>query len=78
VRTPCIRDDDRARSEPEVQREGPHHELPYAAWWPALAGALTGVLLRLVFMGGPDGIYAATSFGRIGGRTSTCSTRAIR
>ncbi|MEE9422123.1 MAG: SRPBCC domain-containing protein [Gammaproteobacteria bacterium] len=33
-------------------------ELPFPKWWPLLAGALSGVMLRLVFSGDPGGPYA--------------------
>jgi hypothetical protein len=33
-------------------------KLPYAARWAVLAGALVGVMLRLVFLGKPGGAYA--------------------
>jgi hypothetical protein len=37
----------------------PVDELPFSRWWPVLAGALTGVALRLAFFGRPGGPYAA-------------------
>ena len=33
--------------------------LPFPTWWPILAGALVGVVLRLIYVGGPDGPYGA-------------------
>lgn len=33
--------------------------LPYAKWWPAVAGALLGVALRLLFSGVPGGQWSA-------------------
>lgn len=38
---------------------GPRRTLPFSEWWPLLAGALTGIVLRLVYSGSPGGIYAA-------------------
>ena len=37
----------------------PLDRLPFSGWWPLVAGALSGIALRLVFMGKPGGIYAA-------------------
>ena len=34
-------------------------KLPYPKWWPIVAGALVGLLLRLFYSGGPDGPYGA-------------------
>lgn len=33
--------------------------LPFSRWWPLLAGALSGIALRLVYSGNPGGVYAA-------------------
>ncbi len=33
--------------------------LPYSGWWPLVAGAITGVVLRLVFSGKPGNPYSA-------------------
>jgi hypothetical protein len=35
------------------------HPLPFSAWWPLLAGAITGIALRLAFSGKPGGPLAA-------------------
>lgn len=37
----------------------PSHPLPFPTWWPLLAGALAGIVLRLVFSGKPGSPYAA-------------------
>jgi hypothetical protein len=34
-------------------------KLPYPKWWPIVAGALVGLLLRLFYSGGSDGPYGA-------------------
>jgi hypothetical protein len=34
-------------------------KLPYPKWWPIVAGALVGLLLRWFYGGGPDGPYGA-------------------
>ncbi|MBL8265787.1 hypothetical protein [Steroidobacter sp.] len=34
-------------------------KLPFPKWWPIVAGALVGVVLRLFYSGGPDGPYGA-------------------
>lgn len=33
--------------------------LPFSNWWPLAIGALTGMVLRLIFSGKPGGAYAA-------------------
>ena len=33
--------------------------LPFSAWWPLIAGAAAGLVLRLIFFGKPGGAYAA-------------------
>lgn len=33
--------------------------LPYSKWWPLIVGAITGVVLRLVFSGNPGNPYSA-------------------
>jgi hypothetical protein len=37
----------------------PSSQLPFAVWCPVVAGALIGIVLRLVFTGKPGGAYAA-------------------
>jgi hypothetical protein len=37
----------------------PIDSLPFSGWWPLLAGALSGIILRLVYSGSPGGVYAA-------------------
>jgi hypothetical protein len=37
----------------------PSRVLPFSNWWPLAIGALTGVVLRLIFSGKPGGAYAA-------------------
>lgn len=44
---------------PPSQPTDPLDRLPFSGWWPLVAGALSGIALRLVFMGKPGGIYAA-------------------
>ncbi|MDR7151570.1 hypothetical protein J2W49_003546 [Hydrogenophaga palleronii] len=34
-------------------------KLPYSKWWPLAIGALTGIVLRLIFSGEPGGAYTA-------------------
>ena len=46
-------------SEPARSPTDERDRLPFAKRWPVLAGAVLGVLLRLVFFGRPGGAYAA-------------------
>jgi hypothetical protein len=45
--------------------EAPEKELlpflPFSSWWPLVTGALTGIVLRLIFSGKPGGAYTAMS-----------------
>jgi hypothetical protein len=43
----------------ETPRLNPGNTLPYAKWWPLLAGALAGLVLRFVFYGAPGEPFAA-------------------
>lgn len=47
--------------EPAVAKATPPsvRQLPFSRWWPLLAGAMAGVVLRLVFFGSPGNWYAA-------------------
>lgn len=46
--------------DPELIAHEP--KLPFSMWWPFLAGAGLGIVLRLAFIGQPGGAYAAMSF----------------
>src|SRR5215472_11144655 len=39
--------------------------IPFSGWWPFVAGALTGIALRLVFSGAPGSAFAAMTAGFI-------------
>jgi len=40
----------------------PERTLPFSGWWPVGVGGLTGLALRLVFMGAPGKAYSAMAF----------------
>ncbi len=49
---------DHSGASPAVSEAEPHR-LPFSQWWPLIAGALSGLVLRFVFSGKPGTPYAA-------------------
>jgi uncharacterized protein YndB with AHSA1/START domain len=43
----------------------PERILPFSNWWPVIYGALTGVVLRLIFLGVPGHAYSAMGLGLV-------------
>jgi hypothetical protein len=50
---------DKSGDDGKTPNPRPRRTLPFSRWWPLLAGALSGIVLRLVYSGSPDSGFAA-------------------